>query len=209
MIVEVYADVVCPWCYIGERRLQRALEGRPNVKLRWRPFQLRPEMPAGGLPWREFAWEKFGGEESARAAFEHVVAAGAPDGVRFDFERVASAPNTVDAHRLLLLAEERGVVEQAAEALFRAYFTEGKNLNDLDELAGAVSGSRLDAGEARVYLGGVGGLRKVWASQEAAHGLGIGGVPFYVFDGRYAVSGAQPVEVFEQALNAASGADNS
>lgn len=200
MVVEVYADVVCPWCYIGERRLRKALAGRPDVEVRWRPFQLRPEMPAGGLPWREeFTQEKFGGEESARAAFKQVAAAGAPDGIRFDFGRVANAPNTVDAHRLILFAEKRGVVEQATEELFRAYFTEVKNLNDPDKLIGAISSIRLDAGEVRAYLESEANLQEVRASQEAAHGLGISGV----FDSRYAVSGAQPVEVFKRALDAA------
>ncbi|HEX7240834.1 MAG TPA: DsbA family protein, partial [Longimicrobiaceae bacterium] len=103
MQIEVYADVVCPWCWIGERRLEAALAQRPELRVRrsWRPFQLQPQMPPGGLPWAEFAAAKFGGAERARGMFAQVAAAGAADGVRFAWDRVATAPNTVDAHRLV------------------------------------------------------------------------------------------------------------
>ena len=201
----MYSDVVCPWCYVGEKRLEAALRERPGFEavVRWRPFQLQPGMPEGGLPWSEFVRRKFGGVASARAAFEHVVAAGEPDGVRFDFDRVASAPNTVDAHRLILFAAERGLQWETADALFRAYFTEGKDLNDHEQLLELATGVGLDAGEVRGYLAGAGGVDEVLASQEEAGRLGIAGVPLYVFDGRYALSGAQPVEVFLRAIDAA------
>jgi predicted DsbA family dithiol-disulfide isomerase len=144
-------------------------------------------MPEGGLPWREFAVEKFGGEERMRAAFGHVAAAGEPDGARFDFDRVASAPNTMDAHRLILWAAEYDLQWPAADALFEAYFA---------------GGAGLDAEDAREYLAGEDGVGAVWAGQEEAGRLGVMGVPFYVFDGRYALSGAQPVGVFVRALDA-------
>ena len=206
MQVDVYADVVCPWCYVGERRLGSALKRRPDldVELSWRPFQLRPEMPAEGLPWREFALEKFGGAENMSRAFDHVVAAGEPDGIRFDFDRVASAPNTVDAHRLILFAQGHGLAWPVAEALFAAYFAGGADLNDRDQLANVAAGAGLDAGDVRGYLSGGDGTAEVWAGQQEAAGLGITGVPFYVFDGRYALSGAQPVGVFANALEAVS-----
>ncbi|HZF57238.1 MAG TPA: DsbA family protein [Rubrobacter sp.] len=107
---------------MGERRLERALRERPDLeaRVRWRSFQLQPGMPEGGLPWSEFTRQKFGGEESGRVAFAHVAAAGEPDGVRFDFDRVASAPNTVDAHRLILFAAGHVREWEAADALFHA-----------------------------------------------------------------------------------------
>jgi predicted DsbA family dithiol-disulfide isomerase len=205
MFIDVYSDVVCPWCYIGEKRLERALRERPGLeaRVRWRPFQLQPGMPEGGLPWSEFMRRKFGGAADARAAFARVAAAGEPDGIRFDFDQVASAPNTVDAHRLILLAAERGLQWETADVLFRAYFTEGKSLNDRGQLVELATGAGLDAGEVRGYLAGASGVDEVLASQEEAGRLGIGGVPFYVFDGSYALSGAQPVEVFGQAIDAA------
>ena len=205
MKIDVYADVVCPWCYVGEKRLEKALRERPglDVERRWRPFQLRPEMsPAGGVPWRLFALEKFGGEEGMRRAFAHVAAAGEPDGARFDFDRVASAPNTVDAHRLVLHAAERGREWPMADALFRGYFAEGRDLNDPDDLTAMAAEAGLDADDARASLAGDSGTQDVWESQQVAAGLGIGGIPFYVIDGRYAVSGGQPAEAWLRTLDA-------
>jgi predicted DsbA family dithiol-disulfide isomerase len=203
MQLEVYSDVVCPWCFVGEKRLTKALADRPDleVEVRWRPFQLQPGMPEGGLPWAAFSRQKFGGESGAKAAFSQVSAAGERDGIHFDFGRVASAPNTVDAHRLVLLAGNYGMQWELADALFRAYFTEGKNLNDHEELAQVASSVGLDAEEIREYLAGDAGDFEVRSSQEDAQRLGITGVPFYVFDGRYAIYGAQPVEVFREALD--------
>lgn len=203
MKVDVYADVVCPWCYVGEKRLENALRNRPDldVERRWRPFQLRPEMPAGGLPWREFALEKFGGEEGMKRAFAHVAVAGEPDGVRFDFDRVASAPNTVDAHRLILHARERGREWRMADALFRGYFAEGRNLNDAGDLTTMAAGAGLDPEEIRTFLADEAGTQAIRESQQAAVELGIGGVPFYVIDERYAVSGGQPTEVWLRMLD--------
>ena len=207
MIIDVYSDVVCPWCYVGEKRLEGALRERPDldVDVRWRPFQLRPEMPAGGLPWRQFAVEKFGGERNMRAAFDHVAAAGEPDGARFDFGRIASAPNTVDAHRVILHAREQGLQLPVADALFEAYFAGGADLNDRERLARIAASAGLDAEAVGDYLAGDAGTAEVWASQDEAGNLGVSGVPFYVFDGRYALSGAQPVAIFGRALDAAAG----
>ena len=196
--------MVCPWCYVGERRLEKAPRERPDLEVerRWRPFQLRQEMPAGGVPWRPFALEKFGGEEGMRRAFAHVAAAGEPDGARFDFDRVASAPNTVDAHRLILHAAERGREWPMVDRLFRGYFAGGLDLNDPDHLATMAADAGLGADEARASLAGDSGTRGVWESQRTAAEIGIGGVPFYVIDGRYAVSGGQPAEVWLRTLDA-------
>ena len=205
MIVDVYADVVCPWCYVGERRFEKALALRPGLEVerRWRPFQLQPGLPEGGIPWDVYARRKFGGELNARGTFARLTAVGESEGIRFDFGRVASAPNTVDAHRLILLAgeQEHGLQWELVDALFRAYFSEGCNLNDHDELATVAAGTGLDAEEVRRYLAGDVGKVEVRASQEEAYGRGVQGVPFYVFDGGRTISGAQPVEEFLQALD--------
>lgn len=204
MRIEVYADVACPWCYVGEKRLERALRYRPDldVKRLWRPYQLRPEMPVGGVPWREFALEKFGGVEDMGRAFAHVAAADEPDGLRFDFDRVASAPNTVDAHRLILHAAGRGDQWKMADVLFRGYFAEGRDLNDTEDLAALAGEAGLDPDEAAAFLAGNAGAQAVWESQRTAAELGVAGVPFYVVDGRYAVSGAQPAEIWLRTLEA-------
>ncbi|QIN79360.1 hypothetical protein GBA65_13515 [Rubrobacter marinus] len=207
MIVDVYADVVCPWCYVGERRLERALAMRPGIEVerRWRPFQLQPGMPGGGMPWDVFARRKFGGEANARGAFARLTEVGEGEGIRFDFDRVASAPNTVDAHRLILLAGEhdRGAQWRLVDALFEAYFSGGRNLNDHEHLAGIATNAGLSGDEVRRYLAGEEGRAEVRASQEEAYGRGIQGVPLYAFGNGSVVAGAQPVEAFVRVLDGA------
>jgi predicted DsbA family dithiol-disulfide isomerase len=208
MLIEVYADVVCPWCAIGERRLARALAERPGlaVERRWRPFQLQPQLPPGGVPWAAFVDAKFGGVARAQAAFARVAAVGAEEGLTFAFDRVASAPNTVDAHRLILHAARHGREWAMADALFTAYFAGGADLNDPDQLVAAAVGVGLSGVETRAFLAGDEARDEVAASQAEAAELGVTGVPFFVLDGRYAVSGAQPVALFLRALDIASGA---
>ncbi len=205
MILDVYADVVCPWCYVGERRLEKALALRPGLEVerRWRPFQLQPGMPEGGIPWDVYARRKFGGELNARGSFAHLRAVAESEGIRFDFGRVASAPNTVDAHRLILFAgaPERGLQWPLVDAFFEAYFSDGRNLNDHEELVAVAAGAGLNAEEVRRYLAGDEGKAEVRASQEDAYAKGVQGVPFHAFDGGRTVSGAQPVEEFLQALD--------
>ncbi len=203
MTLDVYADIACPWCYIGERRLFAALAERPDLDAqpRWRPFQLQPQLPPTGLPWRAFAERKFGGWENARRGFRHVEAAAADDGIAFDLEGIATAANTAEAHRLILLGRERGREWETAAALFRAYFAEGRDLNDPDHLLGAAESAGLDREEAATWLASDAGREEVAAGQREAARLGVTGVPFYVLDGRLGVSGAQPAEVLVQALD--------
>ena len=203
MRIEVWADVVCPWCWIGERRLYAALAQRPDVlpEVVWRPFQLQPDMPPEGRSWDYVVRSKFGGPERARAMFAHVAAAGAADGVEFDFDAIASAPNTRDAHRLVLLAQEAGIGREMAEALFSACFAEGRDVGKADVLADVGARVGLDRGVVARFLGGDRLARVVDESQAQAAALGIDGVPFFVLDGRYAFSGAQPLETFVAVLD--------
>ncbi|HEU0055479.1 MAG TPA: DsbA family oxidoreductase [Longimicrobium sp.] len=206
MKVELFSDIACPWCYIGERRLRRAMEARPGAvaEVRWRPYQLQPAMPPEGVPWGDFVERRFGGWERARPMFAHVASAGAGEGIRYDFERVASAPNTRDAHRLVLLAEREGRGYETAEALFAAYFAEGRDVGDREVLAAIAGEVGLDADAARAMLAGDDFAAAVDESQREAAELGVTGVPFFVFDGRFAISGAQPFDVFLQAIDRAS-----
>lgn len=203
MVIDVYADVVCPWCYIGARRLALALAQRPELQVerRWRPFQLQPQMPAGGLPWAVFVREKFGGAERANAAFAQVTAVGAADNIRFAFDRVATAPNTVDSHRLILFAAQHGREWETADALFAAYFTEGRDLNDREQMEEVARQAGLPMDAVQSFLEGNERADEVAASQTEAYRRDVRGVPFYVLDGRYALSGAQPVETLVQVLD--------
>lgn len=203
MRIEVFADIACPWCYIGEKRLERALQQRPGleVELEWKPFQLQPGIPPEGYPWEEFMARKFGGLERMRSAFEQVARAGRAEGLEFNFGRVARAINTADGHRLILWAARAGRQWPLADALFRAHFTDGKNLNDPGDLLEVVASAGLDREAAREFLAS-GELRDaVEESQRLAERFGVQGVPFFVFGRKYALSGAQPVEVFLQVLD--------
>jgi predicted DsbA family dithiol-disulfide isomerase len=202
--IDIWADIACPWCYVGERRLHAALRERPEIRpaFRWMPFQLQPGLPPEGLPWDEFVPGKFGGWDNARAAFAHVSEVGAADGIAFRFERVTRAPNTASAHRLLLWAQEHGKLPELSEALFRAYFTDGRDPADTETLVALAEETGLDANDARHWLTSGTGSFEVEQAAKIAGRMGITGVPFYVFGGRYALSGAQPVAAFLSALDA-------
>jgi predicted DsbA family dithiol-disulfide isomerase len=204
MTIDLFADIACPWCYIGERRLKRALEsGGVEADVRWRPVQLQPGLPREGMPWGDFVDRTFGGWQRARRRFAHVQAAGASEGIRFDFERTASAPNTRDAHRLMLLAQDEGRGWEMAEALFSAYFSGGRDVGDPAVLADLAARAGVDGGRARRVLAGDEYAARVDESLEAARAGGVQGVPLFIFDERYTVSGAQPLAVFEQVLEKA------
>jgi len=204
MIIDLFADVACPWCWIGERRLKRVLEERGiDATVRWRPYQLQRGLPPRGEPWNEFVEKKFGGWARARPMFAQVAAAGAGEGLRYDFERIARSANTRDAHRVLLLAQDRGRLWEAAEAIYAALFAEGRDVTDTEVLAQAAASAGVDADEVRRMLAGDEYAGEVEESQELAARAGITGVPFAVFDGRYAVSGAQPDAVFNTAIDRA------
>jgi predicted DsbA family dithiol-disulfide isomerase len=206
MIIDLFADIACPWCWIGERRLRRALEARRiEATVRWRPYMLQRNLPPEGIPWNELVEKKFGGWERARPMFAHVANAGAPEGLRYDFEAIGRAPNTRDAHRLVLLAQEQGKVWEMADALFSAYFTEGRDVNDREVLVEVARETGLDADAVREMLASGRFSGEVDAAQEVADASGVQGVPLAVFEGKYGVSGAQPVEVFDLAIDRALG----
>ena len=202
MRIELFADIACPWCYVGERRLYRALKDRGvDADVTWRPYQLQPGLPREGRPWAEFVDAKFGGAARAAGMFAHVSAAGAPEGIEFRFARVAVAPNTRDCHRVMMLAAEKGKTWEAAEALFGAYFTDGQDVTRGAVLVELAQGIGLDANETWAMLRSDRFTFDVDAGQARAAQLGVQGVPFYVFDDKYALSGAQPYDVFLQALD--------
>ena len=202
MKIELFADITCPWCYIGERRLKRALEARKvDAGVVWRPFQLQPGLPREGLPWSAFVEQKFGGPARAQGMFAQVAAAGAGDGIDFRFDRVAVAPNTRDCHRLVVLAGEKGRTWEMAEALFRAYFTDGQDVTRGAVLVDAARSAGLDESEAWGVLRTDRFTLDVDAGQARAAELGVNGVPFFVLDDKYAFSGAQPYETFVQVLD--------
>lgn len=203
MQIEVYSDVACPWCYIGERRLERALAARPDMRaeVHWRPFQLQPGMPTEGVPWAEFAERKFGGIARAGGVFGQVVAAGEGEGITFDFTNMPKAPNTREAHRLIRHAADQGREWEVADALFGAYFTEARDITDRETLVAIAAGAGLDAAATRAFLASDEYAAEIAASQGAAHERGVDSVPLFVFNGRYALAGAHGAEVFQEVFD--------
>lgn len=202
--IDIVSDVVCPWCYIGKRRLEAALASsdQPVPQIRWHPFQLNPDLPSGGVDRRAYLEEKFGGPERAREIYARVEAAGREAGIAFDFERIARQPNTLDAHRLIAWVQSGTVenVDRLVERLFRAYFEEGVDIGDIDELVRLAGDAGCETAAARAHLASAAGRAEVAAADERIRSMGIGGVPFFIFNQRIAVSGAQPPEVLRDAL---------
>ena len=204
MRIDVFSDVVCPWCFIGKRRLDAALAASDvnGVEVRWHAFQLNPDLPRGGTDRRQYLEEKFGAVNIERI-HERVETAGREAGIRFRFDLITRSPNTFDAHRLLCLAADQGRQGALKEALLSGYFLKGLDLDDHATLAAIAAGVGMQ-GDVRRWLAGSDGVEAVRADLAAGARLGVTGVPFFIFAGRYAIPGAHPPEVFQQALAAAS-----
>ncbi|GAA2597324.1 protein disulfide isomerase FrnE [Dactylosporangium fulvum] len=204
--VEVWSDIVCPWCYIGKRRLERALSDfTGEVTVEWRSFQLDPSTPVGDpRPVAEsLAVRKGLSPTQVREMFAHVTRIAAEEGLAYDFDRVRTA-NTLDAHRLLHFAKAHGKQGELKERLMRSYFTEGGDVGDQAVLAGLAGEVGLDEVAAKQALAEGAYADAVQEDITTARAYGITGVPFFVFDRRLGVSGAQPLEVFQQALQQSS-----
>jgi predicted DsbA family dithiol-disulfide isomerase len=204
VIVDVTSDVICPWCYIGKRRLERAvrdLGGRHEVHVRWLPFQLNPAMPTEGMDRRAYRTAKFGSWGRSLALDAQVAAAGEAEGIAFAFDRIGRTPNTLDAHRLIALAGEQGVQDALVEAFFRGYFTEGRDIGDRGTLLDLAAEAGLDRGRAESLLGGDEGLDSLRGAEVQARRIGVQGVPFFVINGEVALSGAQGPEAFLDAFD--------
>lgn len=208
MKIEIWSDVMCPFCYLGKRKLEGALEGYPRkdeVEIEWKSFQLNPDMRTEpGKHIAEYLAEKKGWSlEQSREAHARLTKAAAEAGLLYDFDRAVVA-NSFDAHRLVQLAKSRGLGDAMEERLFKSYFSEGGNIADPATLRALAADAGLDAAEAGAVLEDAGRFApEVRADIEEARRLGVTGVPFFVFDRKFAVSGAQPEDVFRRALEKA------
>jgi predicted DsbA family dithiol-disulfide isomerase len=202
LTVEVASDVVCPWCYIGKRRLEKALalvKGEIDVQIRWLPFQLNPDMPSEGLPRAQYRRAKFGSVERGKALDARVAAEGEGEGISFAFDRMERTPNTVAAHRLIQLAQQQGRGAAVVEALFRAYFEEARDIGDAAVLAAIAEACGVSG-----WPGDAEGS-EVTALEDDVRGMGISAVPTFIFERRLGVSGAHPPETLAAAMREAAG----
>ncbi|PZQ17872.1 MAG: disulfide bond formation protein DsbA [Ancylobacter novellus] len=207
--IDVFADPVCPWCWIGKRRLEAALVARPDVEatVRWMPFQLDPTIPPEGLDRAEYLENKFGDDEKVRAMHEQLAAIGRDEGLALLFADITRAPNTLDAHRAIRFAAEEGLVAQGAlvERLFEAYFTEGEDISDLDVIERAAEEAGLDSDTLRERLETDEDVEIVREEIQRARAIGVEGVPCFIFEGKLVVMGAHPPEVLVEAIDRALG----
>jgi predicted DsbA family dithiol-disulfide isomerase len=206
MKIEVVSDVVCPWCYIGKRRMEKALalvgaELRPEVL--WLPFQLNPGMPPEGLPRADYRRAKFGSVERGRELDARVAAEGRGEGIAFALERIERTPNTFAAHQLIDLAQERGAGGAVVDALFRAYFEEARDIGDREVLLGIAEAAGLPRGDVESRWNDKAHAQRVAQLEESMKALGISGVPTFILDRKVGVSGAQAPESLAAAMREA------
>jgi predicted DsbA family dithiol-disulfide isomerase len=210
MQIDIISDAVCPWCFIGKRNLERALEQYASqhtdadaVQIAWHPFQLNPLLASAGMPRAEYTSSKFGGTERAREIYQRIAEAGAAAGIEFHFDAIQVQPNTVDAHQLILLAGQTDAQDGVVESLFQGFFLEGRNLADRETLLELAQRGGLPRADAARCLEQQLLRKTVEEQDEHARKLGVEGVPFFIFDQKLAVSGAQPPEILVQAISEA------
>ena len=198
MRIDIVLDVICPWCFIGKRRLEKALALRPGLdaEIGWLPFQLNPEMPAEGMARHDYLAAKFGGSHYAGRVYQTVGETGANVGIPFAFERIRRTPNTRQAHRLIRRAEAEGRAGDVVEGLFRAYFIDGRDVGQRATLIEIAAETGLDRAETARFLGGDDGMAEMLAEDRQARRVGVNAVPCFIFEGQYAISGAQEPEFF-------------
>ncbi len=205
LTIEVVHDLVCPWCRLGVRRLFATLQRRPDLvcDVVWQPFLLNPDMPRAGMARYDYVIRKFGGEERARRLYASITEIGRSQGLVFRFDRIRRAPSSVDAHRLVRWAGRFGRAAEAVEAIFQAYFTDGRDIGDHAVLCAVAGNIGLEAAAARAFLESDVETEAVHADNLRAHRLGINGVPCFIVAGRHAIAGAQEPEVIERLLDVA------
>ncbi len=197
--IDLFSDPICPWCFIGKRRLEKALRVREDVEveINWHAFQLNPTMPPEGMEREAYLAAKFGSTDNAQRLYDNIRAVGEAAGIPFAFENIMRTPNTMQAHRLIRFAGERNCQDELVERLFNAYFLDGDDIGDCENLVGLGAEAGLDGTETKRYLESEENEDAVRAEDMQARQLGIQGVPFFILERQYAVSGAQEPEAFE------------
>ena len=201
--IEVVSDVVCPWCYIGKRRLEKALDqlkDQFDFDVEYSPFELNPDMPLEGRNQKEYLTQKFGSESKYTQIIGHVTKVAAEEGLKFDFTNQRISPNTRNAHQIIRFAKSKGKQLEMKEALMKAYFEQGIDLSKKENLAHVAAGVGLGYDEVLSLLKSEEGLAEVIFAEKTNYQRGVTGVPFYIINNKYGISGAQPVEAFIEAL---------
>jgi predicted DsbA family dithiol-disulfide isomerase len=205
MAIDVVSDVVCPWCYVGKKRLEKALATETNVEIpvRWRPYQLDPTIPAGGMDRRAYMRNKFGDSGRLEEIHDRLRALGAEEGIAFAFDKIERSPNTLDAHRLIRWASATGAQDVVVDKLFSLYFEQGRDIGDRQLLIETARDAGMDYEAVEKLLADGSGENDVREEIAQAQSLGVTGVPFFIFASRFGVPGAQSAEVLATAIERA------
>jgi predicted DsbA family dithiol-disulfide isomerase len=203
MQIDIVSDTVCPWCFIGKRRLERAFLLRPDMQfnIHWRAYRLDPSIPAEGVDRKEYLKAKFGDNPNRQAMTDALLAAGRSEDIAFNFDAIARSPNTLDSHRLIRWAGGAGLQNEVVERLFTAYFEDGRDIGNRDVLVEVASDVGMDSALVADLLH-QGEDRDIIEREDAlVHRMGISGVPTFIFENKYLVSGAQDAETLAQAMD--------
>jgi predicted DsbA family dithiol-disulfide isomerase len=205
LTIDLVSDVVCPWCYLGKARLELAIaevQDEVGIDINWRPYRLNPDYPPEGVDQKQALAAKLGGAEAVAKAHQMLTGLGRDVGIAFDFDAIRIGPNTLDAHRLILWAmtESREIQDRVVTGLFKANFEEGRNVGDHAVLLDVAEKAGLDRSVTATLLGSDADKDTVVAEIEAAQKMGVSGVPFFIIDQQYAVSGAQTPDVLANAF---------
>ncbi len=205
LTIEIVFDFVCPWCYLGVRRLFLMLRRRQDlsVELIWRPFLLNPDMPRAGMARADYMIRKFGAEDRARRLYASIADMGAAEGIPFNFSAIRRTPNSVDAHRLVRHAARSGLADRLVNRIFAAHFVEGADIGNHLTLVQLAGQEGMNPGQTQAFLAASEGAEFVHAENLHAHRLGINGVPCFLVDGEHAIAGAQESEVLERLVELA------
>jgi predicted DsbA family dithiol-disulfide isomerase len=205
LAIDVVSDVVCPWCFVGKRRLEKALALVPEiaVQVHWRPYQLAPELPPEGMPREQYMLAKFGDPERIRQIHARLEGIGAAEGIAFAFDKITVSPNTLNAHRLVLWARSGDAQAAVVEALFTAYFLEGRNVSDTQTLIEIGAAHGLDAKLLTELFPSDADIDRTQREIASAQRIGVTGVPFFIIGGKYGIAGAEAAETIAGAIRQA------
>ena len=197
--LDIFSDTVCPWCYIGKKRLENALNKYKNlvIKQTWRPFQLNPGMPPDGMDRQEYLISKFGSSDAAKTVYENIYEEGVKEGINFNFDLIEVTPNSFNSHRLLALAYNANIQDKVLDDLFESYFLHGKDIGDPNILLQIAIKHNIDAEEFKSYLSDQENIEPLANEEIQAKKMGIKSIPTYIVNKQIVINGAQTSENFE------------
>ncbi|WP_424991143.1 DsbA family oxidoreductase [Fluviibacterium sp. S390] len=208
--LEIFSDPICPWCLIGKTRLDRALATQPDhpFQIAWYPFQLNPDMPAEGMDRRAYLEAKFGGRDGALRVYGQIAETAEAEGIEVDFAAIQRTPNTLNAHRLIHWAGIEGHQNAVVDALFAAYFQQGRDIGDIEVLGDIADAAGLDAAVVLKLLKSDVDVNVIREGDDAARKMGINAAPTFIVGGAHAVPGAQPTELWQKVISELTAAAN-